>query len=287
MRGYKQKCIAIGYAIIVLPLIAFLPSAQALNSGECSSSVEYQQYTPVHDTGTTGIGIIVHNNSSSANIVSLSFDFNPAKMSLVDTNPVTTHHSSGHVEYYFVNGFGAGTTKTYEFDITPVTGFSNEPVNVAVTSTGTLPVESASDVTNCLTPITYSTSTAPVSAPDSPTLTGTAGDTQNVLNWTAPTGATGYSLKRGGAVIYTGSALTYTDTGLTNDTAVSYTVQATNSGGDSAPSTSLSLTPTAAYVPPPPETDITVRDEKLIALALTLFISWKCITPFRWRDRNA
>lgn len=85
-----------------------------------------------------------------------------------------------------------------------------------------------------------------VAAPGAPTgLTASAGNAQVVLTWSAASGATGYQVRRGGAVIATTSALTWTDTGLANGVAVTYDVVATNAGGSSAPTASVTVTPVA------------------------------------------
>ncbi len=77
------------------------------------------------------------------------------------------------------------------------------------------------------------TLTAGIPGPAAPVLSGTAGNTQVTLNWTIPTGAQTYELKRGETVVYSSSNTTYTDTGLTNDTQYFYTVTAANSTGSS------------------------------------------------------
>ncbi|MDI2129780.1 fibronectin type III domain-containing protein [Yinghuangia seranimata] len=100
-------------------------------------------------------------------------------------------------------------------------------------------------------------------------LTATAGDGQNVLSWMPPSDdggspLTSYQIYRTGgpspAPVQIGSVtpatLIYTDTGLTQGTAYSYTVRATNAVGASPESTTASATPAAslsvatANVPP-------------------------------------
>lgn len=89
--------------------------------------------------------------------------------------------------------------------------------------------------------------------PSATTLSGTAGNTQNVLNWTAAAGngatVTGYKVYRGLSsgtetlVTTVGAVLTYTDTGRTNGTAYYYKVSAVNSVGEGPLSNEVSLTP--------------------------------------------
>ena len=89
-------------------------------------------------------------------------------------------------------------------------------------------------------------------APAAPTgLVATAGNAQVSLSWTAATYATSYKVLRNGTQVGTPTGTSYTDTGLTNGTAYSYTVVATNMTGDSAASGSASATPAAGGVPLP------------------------------------
>lgn len=87
--------------------------------------------------------------------------------------------------------------------------------------------------------------------PDPPVLSGSAGNAQVILLWTASTSATSYTVYRrlsgGGSytIIATPTLLTYTDSPLTNGQAYDYYVTATNSTGESMPSNVLTLTPSA------------------------------------------
>lgn len=84
----------------------------------------------------------------------------------------------------------------------------------------------------------------PPSAPTSLAKTASAATTVS-LSWTDnSSNETGFKIKRNGAVVATVSANTaaYTDTGLTPSTAYTYTVCATNAGGDSADSNSVAVT---------------------------------------------
>ncbi|MGO8673133.1 MAG: fibronectin type III domain-containing protein, partial [Capsulimonadaceae bacterium] len=82
-------------------------------------------------------------------------------------------------------------------------------------------------------------------------LTGTAGNSQVALSWTASTGAASYCIYRGTATgaeaataIVTGiTAVNYTNRSVTNGTTYFYTVAAVNSSGTSPPSNEASATP--------------------------------------------
>jgi aryl-phospho-beta-D-glucosidase BglC (GH1 family) len=92
-----------------------------------------------------------------------------------------------------------------------------------------------------------------VTIPTPPTnLTGTAGNAQVALSWTASSGATSYTVKRattsGGAYTNVATGITstsYTNTGLTNGTTYYFVVSAVNSAGSSGNSNQVSVTPTA------------------------------------------
>ena len=71
------------------------------------------------------------------------------------------------------------------------------------------------------------------------------------LSWNAVSGATSYTVSRTGyGVVYSGSATTFSDTGLACNTSYSYTIYASNSGGNSA--TASTSGTTLACIPSAP-----------------------------------
>jgi len=92
------------------------------------------------------------------------------------------------------------------------------------------------------------TATTLPDAPAAPTLSATAASqTQINLSWNAVSGATSYTISRiGYGFIYTGSATSFSDTGLTVNTSYSYTMYASNAGGNSVWSNTASATTDAA-----------------------------------------
>ncbi len=89
------------------------------------------------------------------------------------------------------------------------------------------------------------TDTTPPSVPSNLAASGTTGS-QTTITWTASTdnvGVTGYDVYRNGVVITTVTATSFTDVGLTRDTAYSYTVKARDAAGNvSVASNALAVT---------------------------------------------
>jgi len=91
----------------------------------------------------------------------------------------------------------------------------------------------------------------PATPPDAPTwVSATAGDSQAILAWNTSADVTGYNLKRsitnGGSytTIATNTpAISFTDTNLANGVTYYYVVSATNSAGESANSSPISVRP--------------------------------------------
>ena len=99
-------------------------------------------------------------------------------------------------------------------------------------------VESAASASVSVTPF--------VLAPATPSgVLATAGDAQVVLTWSAAANAQSYKVYRGATLVGSPPGTTFTDTGLTNGTAYSYTVVAVNGSATSAASTAASATPMA------------------------------------------
>jgi hypothetical protein len=122
--------------------------------------------------------------------------------------------------------------------------------------------------------------------PAAPVLSGQAGNAQNVLNWTAPAGATSYKLynQLNNEQLYSGTALTFTHTPLTNGTNYSYIVKAENANGASVASNTVTLTPAPPPPPPPPvPQDITPRDAKLVGLGVALYTAVQFLKYFVWK----
>lgn len=124
-----------------------------------------------------------------------------------------------------VSGLTAGTSYTFELN-----AFSNTGQSSYVTATAVAP------------------GACPPPPPTPATLTATPGvcDSHTVtLAWAASTGATGYSLSRDNTVVYTGTALAFTDTSTADATWYTYKVSAFNAGGTSTAKTASVSSPIA------------------------------------------
>lgn len=126
----------------------------------------------------------------------------------------------------------AATASTYQL----VTADNGKPMSCTVTATNDGGANSANG--NTLTP------------PVNFSITGaTAGDTTATVTWSAVTGATSYTLKRGtsaGSYTTTVTSVTspYADSGLVNGTTYYYMIQAVNSEGTTNANAEVTATPT-------------------------------------------
>ena len=145
-----------------------------------------------------------------------------------------------------------GITATGTASPLTVTGLTNGTAyTFTITATNVIGTSLPSAASSSVTPV------APVilTAPDAPTITNaTAGDTQVVIDFTAPTNdggsaITSYRVMSNDGITATGTASPLTVTGLTNGTAYTFTITATNAIGTSVASTaSSSVTPVAPVI---------------------------------------
>ena len=151
---------------------------------------------------------------------------------------------------YTVTGLANGTSYSFNVYSTNASGTSTASNTVAIT---------------------------PPLPPSAPTLSGSAGNTTVNLTWNVPSGATSYKVYRNGQQVYSGTATSFTDVGLTNGLKYKYKVTAGNVSGDSSVSNELSLTPLT------PGGDIQPRDIELISMAAAGYIAVKFIGLFRYK----
>ncbi len=166
--------------------------------------------TPTGLAATMNAGIyLTWNASSGATGYSLSKGTVSGGETFLFADPVT---------YYTDHSATLGATYYYQVQASNANGLSARSAEIAVTI-----------------------------SPAAPTLTATAGNAQVTLSWTAPSGATSYSVYRGTASggetqLTAGvTAASYTDTGVMNGKTYYYKVAAVNAGGPSAYSNQVSF----------------------------------------------
>jgi hypothetical protein len=98
--------------------------------------------------------------------------------------------------------------------------------------------------------IIFPASTSPSVYNPPQNLVGIPGNGQVTLNWQAPVSGTptGYKIYRNASLLTTVTGLTHNDTSVVNETTYNYYVRAAYSGGDSDPSNTVTVTPTAQTV---------------------------------------
>jgi len=143
----------------------------------------------------------------------------------------------GNVTNYSVTGLSSGTTHTYSVKVITSAGESLNSNTISVTSLSLTPV------TTSASNITSSSFTA---------------------NWGGVVGATGYKLYLDGSAtpIILGNVITYDFGGLSSGTTHTYSVKATNAGGDSSISNTTSVTLSLSAPVATSATNITVSSFK-------------------------
>jgi hypothetical protein len=259
MHRLKQlisTCIAC--ATLLIPG-AFSQLAYAISAGSChyeqgflDSSNNVQTVT-----GQQELQMYVYEpNSSDSNYdgvdkVTVSIDSSKFTLSAGRGNGATVTQSGNTISYSYNLGSGTYIKTTQNngqviyFTVTPIGNASIGATTFTVNGSNVWNGYASEQNVACVSDSpTYSVAYNYVNpVPNAPTLSGTAGNQQNSLQWNSVSGATSYTLYQAGTAIYTGTATTYTHTGLNNGTSYSYTVKAQNSAGYSAASNSITLTP--------------------------------------------
>ncbi|MGV8847797.1 hypothetical protein, partial [Tessaracoccus sp.] len=179
--------------------------------------------------GTTQYYVVAHNSGGdSANSNTCTIVTVPVRPVLTGIAPGGTNVNSlswsvspGSTTYTLYRGavqIYTGGVLTYTFTDTVAWGSTNSYTVVASNAGGN------SLVSNTVTLLTV---------PGTPVLSGTALGQTNTLTWTAPLGTDSYTLYRAGEAtpIYTGTALTFADTGRPWGGTTQYYVSASNATG--------------------------------------------------------
>ncbi len=167
------------------------------------------------------------------------------------TSYTVTRYPGGGIVYTGSNtsvsdtGLQCGTTYTYTVSASNSSGTSSTASASASTS-------SCSSIPILINPM--------VPAPTTPTSFSASGmsTSQIVMSWAPVSGATSYTVTRypGGAVIYTGSNTSASDSGLSCNTAYTYTVYASNSSGSSATASASASTSVCSTTTPPAQMSV-------------------------------
>ncbi len=185
----------------------------------------------------------------------------------------------------YLYGPGQDTTSTTTYLARAYTTANPESLSYSATSTGTyaIRVNLYSGATSSYTlDVTHPAGTADTTAPSQVTglSASTVSNSQIDLSWSAATddtGVTGYNIYRGGSLLTSTTATSYSDTGLTGSTTYTYTVSAYDAAGnEGAQSSSASATTSAD-----PDTTAPSQVTGLTATAVStsqIDLSWSAAT---------
>ncbi|MHB8467033.1 MAG: fibronectin type III domain-containing protein [Acidimicrobiales bacterium] len=182
----------------------------------------------------------------------------------VSWNPPSSNGGSPIASYTVQPSTGSPVTVCGTCTTATVSGLSNGVTyTFTVTATNSLGNSAPSQPSNAVTP-----TGPPAGAPSAPTnVQATAGNAQATVSWSPPSSSGGSSItsytvqpSTGSPVTVCGTCTTATVSGLSNGVTYTFTVLATNSTGNSAPSQpSNAVTPTASPSAPGPPTNVVAR----------------------------
>jgi hypothetical protein len=214
-----MKRITLAIAAVTAVVVALL-TAQAANAAGVTAS-----FTKVSDWGSgfEGKVTVTNGTTSSLSTWSVALDF-PSGYT-VSTTWDAVHTSSGQTHTFtppsWAGPLAPGATVTF--------GFNGSPGNFPGLAACRLNGGSCSGGGGG-------------TVPGAPTgLSGTSSASSVSLTWSAASGATSYNVYRNGTKVGSPTGTSYTDSGLAADTTYSYQVSASNSAGEGAKSTSISV----------------------------------------------
>ncbi|WP_328950731.1 glycoside hydrolase family 18 protein [Streptomyces sp. NBC_00184] len=235
-------------------LAATAPSASAADADVARNGTFEAGLTGWNCTGGSGVAVStpVHGGTSALKATPAGSD-NAKCSQTVTVKPNSAYTLSAWVQgsYVYLGAEGTGTTDVstwtqsagawQKLTTTFRTGASTTSVKVYTHGWYGTPAYYADDLT------LVGPGGDPVVLPAVPAglRAGTPTSSSVPLSWTAVTGATGYNVYRGGALVLSATGTSATVTGLTASTAYSFQVTATNEAGESAKSAAVSATTTA------------------------------------------
>ncbi|MEV0750316.1 glycoside hydrolase family 18 protein [Streptomyces sp. NPDC050273] len=235
-------------------LAATAPSASAADADVARNGTFEAGLTGWNCTGGSGVAVStpVHGGTSALKATPAGSD-NAKCSQTVTVKPNSAYTLSAWVQgsYVYLGAEGTGTTDVstwtqsagawQKLTTTFRTGASTTSVKVYTHGWYGTPAYYADDLT------LVGPGGDPVVLPAVPAglRAGTPTSSSVPLSWTAATGATGYNVYRGGALVLSATGTSATVTGLTASTAYSFQVTATNEAGESAKSAAVSATTTA------------------------------------------
>ncbi len=194
--------------------------------------------------------VVAYRDSSPASAASSSVSAQPVAPPLPQPTGLTTTPGDAQVTLSWSAVPGATSYRVYRDGVRVTTRTSTSWTDTGLTNgTGYAYYVVAVGPTSASPPSGTVTATPSAAVSGAPTgLSGTPGNTTAMLTWTAVSGATSYQVYRDGAAVGSVSSPAFTDTGLANGTTYAYRVTAVTAGGESAPSTTVQVTPA---LPPP------------------------------------
>lgn len=217
-------------------------------------------------------------NRTSAAIVTLETPASLTARSVSDTEIDLTWTASAQANDYSVERCtGSGCTTFAQVGTTSGTSYADEGLTPSTTYVYQVEALDASNGTHSASSNTASASTqADTTPPTVPTgLTGAAQNWSTVnLSWSASSdgagpGLAGYKVYRNGTQIGTTSGTSYTDSGLTANTAYSYTVSAYDTVGSTSAQSSAALATTPNTPTPGTPTGLTASAPSYSTVSLS------------------
>jgi chitinase len=260
----RRTALAVGAAAALLVGTATIPSiAEAATTTAATNLLS----NPGFESGSlspwtcAGSGAVVtapvHTGAYALSNAATSGDVSKCSQT-VSVQPSSSYSLSGYVtgSYTILGVSGTGTTDTSTWasgsswsnvTTTFTTGASTKSVQIYTSGWYGQGTYGADDL-SLTGPAGSGTTPPPPTAPAAPTgLAASATTSSSVtLGWNAPSGATSYTVYRGGTKVGTATSTSFTDSSLTAATAYSYAVTASNGTGESPKSSTISASTAAA-----------------------------------------